>query len=96
MTASEKILLAAIKPLMPQIEKQLQPALEMFIEGQLKETADRKLIPNSKPAILICTDTNDNIYLCDVLLKGTEVAGMLRKTSLETLTKKIVANLTEL
>ena len=82
MTPSEKLLLAAIKPLMPQIEKQLQPALEMFIEGRLKEIEQRKTVAGIRPAMLVLQDTNGTIYLCDTMMKDR--------------TKQIVSNLTDI
>ena len=96
MTPSEKLLLAAIKPLMPQIEKQLQPALEMFIEGRLKEIEKRKTVAGIRPAMLILQDTNGTIYLCDTMMKDREVVGIQQRMSLDYLTKQIVSNLTDI
>lgn len=96
MTPSEKLLLAAIKPLMPQIEKQLQPALEMFIEGRLKEIEQRKTVAGIRPAMLILQDTNGTIYLCDTMMKDREVVGIQQRMSLDYLTKQIVSNLTDI
>ena len=96
MTPSERLLLAAIKPLMPQIEKQLQPALEMFIEGRLKEIEQRKTVAGIRPAMLILQDTNGTIYLCDTMMKDREVVGIQQRMSLDYLTKQIVSNLTDI
>lgn len=96
MTPSEKLLLAAIKPLMPQIEKQLQPALEMFIEGRLKEIEQRKTVAGIRPAMLVLQDTNGTIYLCDTMMKDREVVGIQQRMSLDYLTKQIVSNLTDI
>lgn len=96
MTPSERLLLAAIKPLLPQIEKQLQPALEMFIEGRLKEIEQRKTVAGIRPAMLILQDTNGTIYLCDTMMKDREVVGIQQRMSLDYLTKQIVSNLTDI
>ena len=96
MTPSEKLLLAAIKSLMPQIEKQLQPALEMFIEGRLKEIEQRKTVAGIRPAMLVLQDTNGTIYLCDTMMKDREVVGIQQRMSLDYLTKQIVSNLTDI
>ena len=96
MTPSDKLLLAAIKPLMPQIEKQLQPALEMFIEGRLKEIEQRKTVAGIRPAMLVLQDTNGTIYLCDTMMKDREVVGIQQRMSLDYLTKQIVSNLTDI
>lgn len=96
MTPSERLLLAAIKPLMPQIEKQLQPALEMFIEGRLKEIEQRKTVAGIRPAMLILQDTNGTIYLCDTMMRDREVVGIQQRMSLDYLTKQIVSNLTDI
>ena len=96
MTPSERLLLAAIKPLMPQIEKQLQPALEMFIEGRLKEIEQRKTVAGIRPAMLILQDTNGTIYLCDTMMRDREVVGIQQRMSLDYLTRQIVSNLTDI
>ena len=96
MTPSERLLLAAIKPLMPQIEKQLQPALEMFIEGRLKEIEQRKTVAGIRPAMLILQDTNGTIYLCDTMMRDREVVGIQQRMSLDYLTNQIVSNLTDI
>ena len=96
MTPSERLLLTAIKPLLPQIEKQLQPALEMFIEGRLKEIEQRKTVAGIRPAMLILQDTNGTIYLCDTMMKDREVVGIEQRMSLDYLTKQIVSNLTDI
>lgn len=96
MTPSERLLLTAIKPLLPQIEKQLQPALEMFIEGRLKEIEQRKTVAGIRPAMLILQDTNGTIYLCDTMMKDREVVGIQQRMSLDYLTKQIVSNLTDI
>ena len=96
MIPSEKLLLAAIKSLMPQIEKQLQPALEMFIEGRLKEIEQRKTVAGIRPAMLVLQDTNGTIYLCDTMMKDREVVGIQQRMSLDYLTKQIVSNLTDI
>lgn len=95
MTPSERLLLAAIGPLMPQIEKHLQPALEMFIEGRLKTIDEQKNIEDAKPVMLICQDSNGTIYLCDALVRGKELTGIIRRISLEVLARQIVSNLTK-
>ena len=96
MTAKEQLLMAAIKPFLPQIRQQLTPALQMFLESRLKEIDKQKTITDTKPIILICPDTQGNIYLCDALMKGVEIVGITRKVSLDVLTNQIIANLTEM
>ena len=96
MTAKEQLIIAAIKPFLPQIRQQLTPALQMFLESRLKEIDKQKSIANTKPIILICPDTQGNIYLCDALMKGVEIVGITSKVSLDVLTNQIIANLTEL
>ena len=96
MTVKEQLLMAAIKPLLPQIRQQLTPALETFVESRLKEIEERKTIADTKPVMLICQDTHDNIYLCDALLKGTEIVGITRKISLDMLSNQIITNITDL
>lgn len=96
MTVKEQLLMAAIKPLLPQIRQQLTPALEMFVEGRLKEIEERKTIADTKPIMLICQDTQDNIYLCDALIRGIEIVGITRKISLDMLANQIITHLTDL
>ncbi len=96
MTAKEQLLMAAVKPFLPQIKQQLTPALEMFVESRLKEIEVHKAIADTKPLMLICHDAQGNIYLCDALMKGVEIAGITRKVSLDVLTNQIIANLTDM
>ncbi len=93
MTAKEQLIMAAIKPFLPQIRQQLTPALQMFLESRLKEIDKQKTIANTKPIMLICPDTQGNIYLCDALMKGVEIVGITSKVSLDVLTNQIIANL---
>ncbi len=96
MTAKEQLLMAAVKPLLPQIKQQLTPALQMFVESRLKDIDAHKAIADTKPIMLICPDSQGNLYLCDALMRGVEIVGITRKVSLDVLTNQIIANLTDL
>ena len=96
MTTKEQLLMAAIKPLLPQIKQQLTPALQMFVETHFKDIEAHKSIADTQPIMLICKDAQDTIYLCDALLRGVEIVGIQRKVSLDGLTNQIIANLTNL
>ncbi len=96
MTAKEQLLMAALKPLLPQIKQQLTPALQMFVEAHFKDIEDRKTIDDTQPIMLICKDAQDRIYLCDALMRGVEIVGIMRKVPLDGFTNQIITNLTDL
>ncbi len=96
MTAKEQLLMAAVKPFLPQIKQQLTPALQMFVEAHFKDIEANKTIADTQPVMLICKDAQDNIYLCDALMRGVEIVGITRKVSLEGFTHQIITHLTDL
>lgn len=96
MTAKEQLLMAALKPLLPQIKQQLTPALQTFVEAHFKDIEAHKSIADTQPILLICRDAQDNIYLCDAQMRGVEIVGIQRKVSLDGLTNRIITHLTDL
>lgn len=95
MTTKEKWLISVIKPFLPQIKQQLNPAMEALIEGRLKEIDTNKPLPDTTPAILILQDGNSDIYVCDCLMQGKTVQAIRRRLPLATLTNQIVSLLTD-
>lgn len=96
MTAKEQLLMTVVKPLLPQIKQQLTPALQMFVEAHFKDIEAQKSIADTQPIMLICKDAQDNIYLCDALIRGVEIVGIMRKVSLDGLSNQIINNLTDI
>ena len=96
MTAKEQLLVAALKPLLPQIKQQLTPALQTFVEAHFKDIDAHKTIADTQPILLICRDTQDHIYLCDALMRGVEIVGIMRKIPLDGFTNRIITHLTDL